>query len=517
MLRTLKKASSSKASSSKTSSTDLTSFDLIVVGSGPGGQRAALQGAKFGKKVAIVERHEAGGACAHYGTLPSKSFRESVYRYSLGSRGMLGREAEERDAKIKKPSLIIPEMKRLLQRKDRVVDGECQIIRDQLRRNGIHYILGEATFQASDAGSTDVVLDIRHGKKRSQIRAGKVIIAVGARPVAPEHLRVDDRIVHDSDTLLELKSVPKTMVVLGAGVIGCEYAAMFSMAGTKIVLVDKRDRILGSVDREVVQVLTDRFLYQGMEFVLGAEAKKIDIKPAKRGKKGQAVVHLSNGRKVTAEAVLIALGRKGNTGDLGLETVGVNRDERGLIKVDVHFRTDRSEIYAVGDVIGAPALAATAFEQGRIAACHAFGIRMKTGTNAVEVEYEMPKNFPYGIYTIPEISMIGLTEEEVKATGGQYVIGRARYKELARGQIVGDRWGLLKLIVDRSTLKLLGVHIIGDNAADLIHIGQAVMAFGGDVTYFVNSVFNYPTLAEAYKTAAFNAVNTIRDLTKKKG
>ncbi len=494
-----------------------TQFDLIVIGSGPGGQRAALQGAKFGKKVAIIERHEAGGACIHYGTLPSKSFRESVYRYSLGSRGMLGREAEERNSNSKKPSLIIPEMKRLLQRRTRVVTEECQVIRDQLKRNGIYYITGEATFRPNEPGTTDVFIDVRHGKKTTVVRAGKVMIAVGARPVAPENLLVDDRIVHDSDTILELKDVPKSMVVLGAGVIGCEYAAMFSMAGTKVILVDKRDRILGSVDREIVQVLTDRFLFQGMEFVLGAEAKKIEIRAAKKGKKGQAVVYLSNGRKVAAEAVLIALGRKGNTGDLGLDAVGVKKDERGIIQVDAHFRTDRSEIYAVGDVIGAPALAATAFEQGRIATCHAFGIKMKTGTNAVDVEYEMPKNFPYGIYTIPEISMIGKTEEEVRVAGIDYVVGRARYKELARGQIVGDRWGMLKLVVDRTTLKLLGIHIIGDNAADLIHIGQAVMAFGGDVTYFVNSVFNYPTLAEAYKTAAFNAVNTLRDGPKKKG
>jgi NAD(P) transhydrogenase len=321
-----------------------TQFDLIVIGSGPGGQRAALQGAKFGKKVAIIERHLAGGACIHYGTLPSKSFRESVYRYSLGSRGMLGREAEERNSKSKKPSLIIPEMKRLLQRRTRVVDEECQVIRDQLKRNGIHYITGEATFRASEPGNTEVLIDVRHGKMTTLVRAGKVMIAVGARPVAPEFLKVDDRIVHDSDTVLELKDVPKSMVVLGAGVIGCEYAAMFSMAGTKVILVDKRDRILGSVDREIVQVLTDRFLFQGMEFVLGAEAKKIEIRPAKKGKKGQAVVFLSNGRRVAAEAVLIALGRKGNTGDLGLEAVGVKKDERGIIQVDAHFRTDRSEI-----------------------------------------------------------------------------------------------------------------------------------------------------------------------------
>jgi NAD(P) transhydrogenase len=511
-----------RVSSPKTSSSSLSEYDLVVVGSGPGGQRAALQGAKFGHKVAIIERYGIGGACIHQGTLPSKSFRESIYRYSLGSRGVLGREADEK-AKGGKKALVIPEMKRLLQRRTRVVEGESQVIRDQLKRNGIDVITGEATFVAAD-GSAGVQIDVITRKSRYErargkprrLRAGKVVIAVGARPVAPTHLEVDEKVVHDSDTILELKEIPKSMVVLGAGVIGCEYASMFSMAGTKVTLVDKRDRILGSVDREIVQALTDRFKHQGVEFVLGTEAKKIDATQPKRGKRGCAVVHLANGRKVKAETVLVALGRLGNTRDLGLDRIGVTHDERFLIHVDAHFRTAMPDIYAVGDVIGAPALAATAFEQGRIATCHAFNIKMKTGTNAVEADFEMPKNFPYGIYTIPEISMIGKTEEEAKAEAFDYVVGRSRYKELARGQIVGDRWGILKLIVDRPTLKLLGVHIIGDNAADLIHIGQAVMAFGGDVTYFINSVFNYPTLAEAYKTAAFNAVNSLRGTASKK-
>jgi NAD(P) transhydrogenase len=484
-----------------------TQFDLLVIGSGPAGQRAALQAAKVGKSVAIIEKYPLlGGGCVHFGTLPSKSFRESVYRYSLGSRGVLGRDSEEKSGK--KPSLLIPDMHRLLRRKERVVADETAVIRDQLKRNKISIFVGEARFVNAHT------LEVTHGKKKTLLTGEKTMVAVGSRPVAPTHLAIDGKIVHDSDTVLDLKCVPKTMIVLGAGVIGCEYASMFSMAGTKVILVDKRNRILASVDQEIVGALRHRFEYQGMDIVLGVEATKIDL--PKRGAKSKvAVVHLSNGKKIRAETVLIAQGRFGNTENLGLENVGIHTDERKLLKVDAHFRTSVSNVYAVGDVIGAPALAATAMEQGRIACCHAFGITMKTGTNAVEVEHEMPKNFPYGIYTIPEISMIGKTEEELKTEGIDYIVGRSRYKELARGQIVGDRWGVLKLLVDRRSLTILGVHIVGDNAADLIHIGQAVMAFGGDVTYFVNSVFNYPTLAEAYKTAAFNAVNTIRDLEHK--
>jgi NAD(P) transhydrogenase len=484
-------------------------FDLIVIGSGPAGQRAALQASKAGKSVAVVERYPlVGGGCVHLGTLPSKSFRESVYRFSLGSRGVLGREADESfglSGKGKKGALLVPEMRRLLQRKERVVIGEAHVIRDQFKRNDIQVIAGEARFLASNQ------IEVSSARKKMILTADKFVIAVGSRPVAPSHLSIDGKVVLDSDSILNLKCVPKTMVVLGAGVIGCEYASMFAMAGTKVTLVDKRNRILASVDAEIVKALRERFEYQGMEIVLGTEATQIDLRTKTSGgvKKRSARVVLANGTTIDAETVLIAQGRAGNTGDLGARELGVACDERGLIKVDSHFRTTLPNIYAVGDVIGAPALAATAMEQGRIATCHAFGIKMKTGTNAVEAEHEMPKNFPYGIYTIPEISMIGKTEEELKSEGADFVVGRARYRELARGQIVGDRWGILKLLVDKRTFRLLGVHIVGDNAADLIHIGQAVMAFGGDVTYFINSVFNYPTLTEAYKTAAFNAVNKL--------
>lgn len=478
------------------STTQTALFDLVVIGSGPAGQRAALQGAKAGKKVAIVEEYGAvGGGCVHSGTLPSKSFRESVYRYSLGSRGVFGAEAEHKTAKFK-----VPEMARLLKRRDRVVSGEAQVIFDQLKRNQIEVFNGHCRF----VSETEVEVVSQKGKRR--LAASVIIIAVGARPVAPAHLAIDGKVVHDSNTILTLKNVPKSMVVLGGGIIGCEYASMFGMAGTRVYLVDRRNEILASVDREVVNHLVERFTHQGMELVLGCEALKLD-RPKKKG--GPVKVHLSNGRKITTSVVLVAQGRFGNTEGLGLEQVGVERDERGLIKVDPHFRTTVPTIYAVGDVIGAPALASTSMEQGRIATCHAF----KVGE---EHEQLMNPLFPYGIYTIPEISMIGRTEEELVTRKIEYVAGIAHYRELARGQIVGDRWGMLKLMVDRKTLKILGIHIIGDNAADLIHIGQAVMAFDGDVNYFIRSVFNYPTLAEAYKTAAFHAVNQIKGTTRKR-
>ena len=338
-----------------------------------------------------------------------------------------------------------------------------------------------------------------HAGEVQKIAGSTIIIATGARPVSK--FEVDGQAVHDSNTILSLKRVPKTIIVLGAGIIGCEYASMFSTAGTKVTLVDRRNEILASVDREIVAHLQGRFEQQEMQIVLEAEAVKIEKLAAGRG----VVVHLNNGRKLKAEAVLLAQGRHGNTQDLGLENVGVRPDERGLLKVDENFRTSQPNIYAVGDVIGSPALASTSMEQGRIAACHAF--RIEDGREL----YRMPEIYPYGIYTIPEISMVGRTEEDCRADKSiEIVVGRAQYREVGRGQIVGDRWGLLKMIFDRRSLRILGVHIVGDNAAELVHIGQAVMQLEGDLYYFINSVFNYPTLAEAYKLAAMDALNQIR-------
>jgi NAD(P) transhydrogenase len=486
-----------------------TVFDLIVIGSGPAGQRAALQGAKAGKRVALIEQHDAvGGGCVHWGTIPSKSFRESVYRWSLGSRGTLGREnAHDMAPGAERRKLVLPQMSRLVRRRERVISNEAQIVFDQLKRNGIAVLSGKARL----VGRHEVQVE---GARPQRIRGEFIFLAVGCRPVAPAHVAVDGKHVFDSNSILMLKKVPRTMVVLGAGIIGAEYASMFATAGTKVTLVDRRHEILATVDREIVNHLVERFTAQGMEILLGCEAERLE-RPRSKGKgkagasRGAVRVHLSNGRKLTTDVVLVSQGRFGNTEGLGLEEVGVDRDERGLIKVDQYFRTTVPNIYAVGDVIGAPALASTSYEQGRMACAHAFQIGEKAGYP----DYAMSPFFPYGIYTIPEISIIGQTEEELVAKKVDFVAGRGRYKELARGQIVGDRWGLLKLLVERQTLKILGVHIIGDNAADLIHIGQAVMSFGGDVTYFIRTVFNYPTLAEAYKTAAFHAINQIHGTT----
>ncbi len=460
-------------------------FDLIVIGSGPGGQKAALQAAKIGKKVALIEEYSAvGGGCVHVGTLPSKSFRESVYRWSLGSQGRLGQETLR--STRKKPKL--PDIKRLLRRKDRVVSVESQIVFDQLKRNRVQLFHGRGKLISPHE------VEVLSKKGTVRLKAPFLILAVGARPTSPDHIPVNGKNILDSDSILGLKKLPRSLIVLGAGIIGCEYASMFAMAGTRVHLVDRRNEILASVDREVTDHLIERFHHEGMRILLKTEAKRVKATPSK------VSVSLSSGESLHADVLLVALGRSGNTRQMGLEEQGIQMDERGLIRVDEHFRTTVPHIYAVGDVIGSPALASTSMEQGRLASCHAF----QAGA------CEMPKWFPYGIYTIPEISMIGSSEEELRSKGVDFVVGRARYRELARGQIVGDRWGLLKILVERKSLKLLAIHIVGDNAADLVHIGQAVMALDGDLNYFIENVFNYPTLAEAYKTAAFHAYNQIK-------
>jgi len=474
-------------------------YDLIVIGSGPAGQKAALQSAKLGKRVLVVEDYTAvGGGSVHFGTLPSKSFRESVYRWSLGSKGTLGQEVESHFKFNKNPlkwKKTLPDMLRLIQRRDRVVSVESQVIFDQFRRNQVSLCHGHARILKSNQ------VEVLNKKGNSTYEADFIMIATGSSPVAPAHIQVDSKRIHDCNTILTLKEVPKKLIVLGAGIIGCEYASMFSIAGSKVHLVDKRNEILANVDREIANHLLQRFQQQGMGIHLENEAVEVSVK---RGT--QVEVVLSSGEKIKADALLIALGRFGNINDLGLEKVGIKVLDRGLIEVDEHFRTSVSNIYAIGDVIGFPALASTSMEQGRIAACHAF----RQNTSQGDLPPKMPTNYPMGIYTIPEISTIGITEEQARKQGFPFVIGRAPYREVARGQIVGDRWGLLKILVHKQSLKLLGVHIVGDSAADLIHIAQTVMHFEGNVHYFIENVFNYPTLAEAYKTAAFSAINQIQ-------
>ncbi len=447
------------------------SFDLVVIGSGPGGQRAAVQAAKVGKTVAIIEKDGLGGGCAHWGTLPSKSMRESVYRWSLGSRRGT------------------PDVGKLFERKNRVIENEVTIVENQLSRNHVKIFHGVASF----TGAHTLKVKLKTGSEVN-LRAAKVVIATGARPIAPAFAKIDGEKVYDSDTILHMKKLPKSMILLGGGIIGCEFASMFLNLGVKLTMVDKRPEILASVDREIVFHLVDLLSSKGIKIELNADTTKLEV-----GESGVRL-HIADGRMIEADACLIALGRTGNTEELNLAAVDLQADQRGLLKVDRNYQTEVPWIYAVGDVIGFPALAATSLEQGRIAAAHAFNLNEDLGRMEL---------YPYGIYTIPEVSCLGMTEEEVQDQHIPYVVGRAKYREIARGQIVGDEWGFMKMLVHKETLKILGVHIIGDNAADLIHIGQAVMQLDGDLKYFIRNVFNYPTLAEAYKSAAFNAYNQI--------
>jgi len=464
-------------------------FDLVVIGSGPGGQRAAVQAAKTGKKVALIEKyHKMGGGCVHWGTLPSKSLRESVYRWSLGSKGILGR-MDQNGFVCELKDEELPDMARLMRRKERVIETESVIVEEQLVRNHVITYLGKGSFTGEHR------LQVEHEDQTvSNLTADFVIIAVGARPVTPEKFKPDGVHVLDSDTVLHLRRTPRSMVVLGAGIIGCEYASIFQAAGVKVTLVDKRSEILSSVDREVVFHLVDRLMTLGMDIILGAETESLEIV------NDRVNLKLSNGQELDTDVCLVAMGRQGNTETLGLEKVGLQADARGQLKVSATYQTTTPWIYAVGDVIGFPALASTSMEQGRIAVCDAF--KLSEQLSGFDV-------YPYGIYCIPEISTVGLSEEALIENGSDFVVGRASYKEIARGQIVGDEWGMLKMLVCKKTHKLLGVHIIGDNAADLIHIGQAVMQLGGNLEYFIRAVFNYPTLAEAYKSAAFNAYNQL--------
>jgi NAD(P) transhydrogenase len=376
-----------------------------------------------------------------------------------------------------------------MRRKERVSENEARIIEEQIVKNQIRVYRGVGQIAGDHAVNV-----VHFDGSVSQLRAKIVVIAVGAAPVTPTFCDLDGERVLDSNTILKLKETPRSMIVLGAGIIGCEYASIFQAAGTKVTLIDKRAEILATVDREIVDHLESRLTALGMEIMLGFDQASVEVID------DQAVVTLTDGHRVTADVCLVALGRQGNTVGLGLETVGIKPDARGQIKVGPKYQTEVPWIYAVGDVIGFPALASTSMEQGRIAVCDAFQFKEELS----HLEF-----YPYGIYCIPEISTLGQSEEELVQKGIPFVVGRASYKEVARGQIVGDEFGLLKMLIHKETRKILGVHIIGDNAADLIHIGQAVMQLGGTLDYFIHNVFNYPTLAEAYKTAAFNAYNQL--------
>jgi len=456
-------------------------YDLICIGSGPAGQRGAVQAAKLGKRVAVVEKQRCvGGVCIETGTIPSKTFREAVRTFR--ARGEHGADAGPR---------VRPTMEQLIRRVAHVIQREEEVVQDQLSRNGIDLVRGKAAFAEPH------VLSIESGAGRQSLSAENILLAVGTRPSEPKNVRPDGQTLILSDNVLELARLPRTMVVVGGGVIGIEYASMFAALGIQVTVVDKRPRPLEFIDHEIVDELIHQMRKHDVTFRCGEAVDTIDISdgPPRRG-----VIQLESGKHLVADLVLFSVGRIGATDALNLEVVGIAPDDRGRLKVDGQFRTNVPHIFAAGDVIGYPALAATSSEQGRLAACHMFGLPAEP----------MSPHFPIGVYAIPEISMVGATEEQLTRDKVPYETGIARFREIARGQILGDDSGLFKMIFRRDDGRLLGAHCIGTGATELIHIGQAVLALGGGLDYFLKTVFNYPTLAECYKVAAFSAANKLQ-------
>jgi NAD(P) transhydrogenase len=460
-------------------------YDVLVIGSGPGGQKAAIAAAKLGRRVAIIERKDMiGGCCLNTGTIPSKTLREAVlYLTGLDQREMYGQSYRVKD------EITIAD---LAARTQHVVGREIDVVRSQLARNRVTILNGTGYFTEPHTIETD------DGNHTQRVTADKVVIATGTRPARPASVQFDERTVIDSDGIAQLQKVPRSMIVAGAGVIGIEYASMFAALGTKVTVVEQRDRMLEFCDMEVVEALKYHLRDLAVTFRFGESVASVETHPE------GAVATLRSGKKILADTVMYSAGRQGVSDNLQLDAAGLSADERGRIKVDEFYRTEVEHIYAVGDVIGFPALAATSMEQGRLAAHHACG----------EPVPALNTHPPIGIYSIPEISFIGRTEDELTAQNVPFEVGVSRYRELARGQIMGDSYGVLKLLVSLEDRKLLGVHVFGTGATELVHIGQAVMGCGGTVDYLVDAVFNYPTLAESYKVAALDATNKMREIAR---
>ena len=463
-------------------------YDLVVIGSGPGGQKAAIGAAKLGKSVAVVERGRMlGGVCVNTGTIPSKTLREAVlYLTGMNQRELYGASYRVKDK-------ITPGD--LLARTQHVIGKEVDVVRSPLLRNGVELYVGHGRFLDPHT----LVVEDPSRAERIQLSARNIIIATGTKPARPAGVEFDENRVLDSDGILDLKSIPSSMVVVGAGVIGIEYASMFAALGTKVTVVEKRDTMLDFCDPEIVESLRFHLRDLAVTFRFGEEVTAVDV-----GSAG-TVTTLASGKQIPAETVMYSAGRQGQTDHLDLANAGLEADRRGRIFVDDKtFQSKVDHIYAVGDVIGFPALAATSMEQGRLAAYHAFG-EPTAGMTALQ---------PIGIYSIPEVSYVGATEVELTGSAIPYEVGVSRYRELARGQIAGDSYGMLKLLVSTEDLRLLGVHIFGTNATEMVHIGQAVMGCGGTVEYLVDAVFNYPTFSEAYKVAALDVMNKMRALSQ---
>ena len=457
-------------------------FDLIVIGSGPAGQKGAICAAKLRKRVALIDRTVMmGGVCVHTGTIPSKSVREAIFQLTGSAVKSFYGNAYRGNGDIS--------VKDLAFRVQSVVARETDVIRAQLKRNGVSIFQGLAQFVDPHT------VEIQGETDKAVIRGEHILIACGTRPAGNTDIPFDGKRVLDTDQINVLQGVPRELIVVGAGVVGLEYTSFMAALGVEVTLIDQRPQLLDFVDREIIEALAYHLRQMGTTFRLGDKVTRVGFDE----QRDRVFAELESGKKVQANALLYAVGRQANGDQLGLEAAGLQPDPRGKVIVNAEYQTTVPHIYAAGDVIGFPALASTSMEQGRLASCHMFGAPSQN----------MSALFPYGIYTIPEISMVGQTEEKLTEAKVPYEVGMAKYKELAKSMMLGDESGMLKLLFDRNTRKLLGVHAIGQRATEIIHIGQAVLAYGGSIEYFRDTVFNYPTLAEAYKVAALDGLNKL--------
>jgi len=458
-------------------------YDLVVIGSGPAGQKGAIAAAKLGKRVAVIDRREmTGGVCVHTGTIPSKTLREAIlYLSGFRQRTFYGKDYVVSDRISARD---------LAHRVQHVIEREVEVVRNQLRRNGVTSLVGTARFLDPHT------LEVRpESAPTVRVTADHVLIACGTRSACTPDIPLDGQYVFDADQLPDVPDLPRELIVVGAGVIGLEYASMLTALDIKVTIIDQRPTLLDFVDREMIEALSYHMRRRGATFRLGETVTRVE-----RNGQGRVVAHLESGKRVHGGALLYTVGRQANTDLIDMPAAGLEPDPRGRVVVDENFRTSVPHIYAAGDVIGFPSLASSSSEQGRLASSHMFGVNHRRA--AAEL-------LPYGIYTVPEMSMVGRTEQQLTSARIPYEVGIAKYEELAKGQILGDDTGLLKMLFDPESLLLLGVHAIGDGAAELIHIAQAVLAFGGTIEYFRDTVFNYPTLAEAYKVAALAGLNRL--------
>jgi len=458
------------------------SFDLIVIGSGPAGQKGAICAAKLRKRVAVIDRRMMiGGVCVHTGTIPSKSVREAIFQLTgIAVRTFYGNNYRGNgDVTLQDLSFRVTS----------IVSRETDVIRAQLKRNGVSVYQGLARF------ADPHTIEVEGDGEQITLRGENILIACGTRPARSSEIPFDGKRILDTDEFTNISSVPKEIIVVGAGVVGLEYASFMAALGAEVTLIDQRPAVLDFVDREIVDALAYHLRQMGTTFRLGEKVTRVGYDP----ERDRVFAELESGKKVRGDVLLYAVGRQANGDQLCLEAAGLKADPRGKIKVNAAYQTEIPHVYAAGDVIGFPALASTSMEQGRLASCHMFGAPSEN----------MQEHFPYGIYTIPEISMVGLTEEKLTADKVPYEVGVSKYAELAKSMMLGDETGMLKLLFNRETRKLLGVHVIGQRATEIIHIGQAVLSYHGSIEYFRDTVFNYPTLAEAYKVAALDGLNKL--------